>query len=286
MERALATYYRQEITNDVQVGILRRNITHPQSLQFLKDVGKFVRDVGKSFDSQASEHIYRALQLMTQVHLDQDNRPDGTAYISHPLSVARDVFKNQEQKNDKPAEYQKRVDSLVAALLHDSVEDQAVKLADLWKKDHRRDDTRSDRELALLYIGETFNPRVAQLVEMVSNEELRQGLGETPEEFKIRKLATYQRHFLHILEDPQAFGIKLADFSNNVLTIEDVADEGKKAKYRRKYGPLIPSVIDKLQDQSVDIRSGERRKLTRRYVRAWEEMGRPTLDEAMLQRVS
>ena len=56
---------------------------------------------------------------MVELHSNQAPRPDGTPYIEHPLAVASQVLEAMAQKDP---------DLVVAALLHDAVEDQTAKL--------------------------------------------------------------------------------------------------------------------------------------------------------------
>jgi (p)ppGpp synthase/HD superfamily hydrolase len=57
---------------------------------------------------------------MVELHLEQAPRPDGTPYIEHPLAVASQILEAMAHKDP---------DVVVAALLHDAVEDQTARLA-------------------------------------------------------------------------------------------------------------------------------------------------------------
>src|SRR5579859_2651470 len=91
--------------------------THATS--YLQQVSIFQQYVYTAFAPADAGRILAALELMVELHIDQAPRPDGTLYIEHPLAVASQVLEAMAQKN---------ADLVVAALLHDAVEDQATKL--------------------------------------------------------------------------------------------------------------------------------------------------------------
>ena len=255
-------------------------LTNAQREAFLSESQNFFESVTREFSSEDQKRIFSALRLMTTLHIPQKERPDHTAYISHPLNVATALLENMQKKD---------ADTIVAALLHDTVEDQGASLAKMWNIRNRRSQILSEREEALSEIQAQYGSRVRSIVEAVSNpnfnEEVREEVAkegiiieENSLEFKKRKVRHYQEHFLRIIHNKDAFLVKLADFSSNVLSIDDVADAKQRAKYIGKYGPLIPAVLTKLTDDSLNLKPEVRENLSRQFTQAWERMDQPILN--------
>jgi len=200
--------------------------------------------------------IERALRHMVDLHLDQKDRPDGTPYVSHPLDVALQVIDDVGCTD---------ADMVVAALLHDSVEDQAEKLG-------------GNLESALDTLVDRYGRRVAELVRHLTNPDfeelvLRRWPGEPLT--RGRKNQLYLEHVQHIAEtDLDAFAIKLCDFSCNALRLENVEDPQRRQKLEQKYAPVVDFIVDFLRQLE---RGGghplhERRsRLSRRFERAQKD---------------
>src|ERR1044071_9612039 len=120
-------------------------------------VMQFNAELDQHFDDENRLRIDSALHLMLEVHADQADRVDGTPYVEHPLSVGATVLALQEEKD---------ADIIIAALLHDSVEDQAAKLA---KKAGQYGSALADQDVALSYISSRFGQRVAKIVTALTN---------------------------------------------------------------------------------------------------------------------
>ena len=263
----------------LRVGISRK-LSLEQKATFVKGSYEFVKSVQNKYDEEERKRIFSAMDLMTKLHLPQDSRPDNTAYISHPLNVASYLVKNMNEKD---------ADIVVAALLHDSVEDQGEQLAKMYAIRTRRTHHLSEKDAALAEIEAEFGSRPRNIVAKVTNpdfdaevrEEMEsEGLevDENSSEFKSRKVRHYQNHFLEITGDKDAFLAKFSDFKDNALTIDKVKNAKKQEKYIGKYGPLIPAVLDKLKDDSLNLTLEEREKMIARFTQAWENMGKPTLN--------
>ena len=111
--------------------------------------------IANTFDLAEQEKINETLFQMIEFHKDQKDRPDGMPYISHPLEVSRTVVEDFGIRD---------VELIEASLLHDTVEDQGVKLAQVeleakygevvgsenFEEDHKDE----IRELALSKINE------------------------------------------------------------------------------------------------------------------------------------
>ncbi|OGE31096.1 hypothetical protein A2631_05490 [Candidatus Daviesbacteria bacterium RIFCSPHIGHO2_01_FULL_44_29] len=211
---------------------------------------------------------YGALALMLELHMDQKDRPDGTPYISHPLDVAIRVSDHLEKPNG---------DLLVAALMHDSVEDQAVKLVKMapvglyWGG-------LTDTQIALSVVGAKYGTRVRRIVSALSNEDtdaIAIAEGINPKDkvaFTNRKNELYAEHVGAAIQDPDVVLIKMFDFSANALRLDEVKDPERKLKLLAKYTPVVPRFIDRLNDTSRPVKVRGRDKILQELSEAHEKM--------------
>ena len=255
--------------------------TSQQRGEFFHQADWFLAKLTQHFKPQEQAKIQSALELMTSVHLTQEDRPDGKPYIAHPLDVAQQLV-------DGMQDGRKDADIVIAALLHDSVEDQGDKLTALWKQRAgvRRD--LPERETALSEIEAQFGTRVRNIVERDTNPNFGQevqdevkaegrSIDKKSQEYDDKKREKYQIHFVHLIQDTDAFMVKLADFVGNALTIQDVQLAILRDRYTKKYGPLIPYVLEKLADPSINLKPEVVADLSRRFQGAYTAMGEPKL---------
>lgn len=191
------------------------------------------------------ELVCRAFKLMVECHYDQADRPSGEPYIAHTLDVAINLMTNFPFYT---------ANEVAAALLHDSLEDQAEKLSQLYyDQDKYNWQTFSFLEKIAVIRSRVLNRRdAAHLLESFFNSEVVRLVGKATNPFydklmkanpTVSKNQLYKEHFSGITEDPKVFKIKLSDFENNALTIHRIKDPAKKAKLIAKYGPVIIEVI-------------------------------------------
>ncbi|MCB8920418.1 MAG: bifunctional (p)ppGpp synthetase/guanosine-3',5'-bis(diphosphate) 3'-pyrophosphohydrolase [Ardenticatenaceae bacterium] len=183
-------------------------------------------------------HIHDALGVMLDAHCEQKGRQSGEDYAQHPLEVALHVI---EQFGATSPEV------IIAALLHDTVEDQARKLVAM--RDTLPSTDGELQEQALRALADRFGPRVAELVSILTNPDFDALLaqyrraGQETDKYQL-----YSQHFAQIYErDAEAFMIKMADFAQNALHLDTVPEGSRKAHFRRKYGPVILLTLDRLQ---------------------------------------
>ncbi len=163
--------------------------------------------------------------------------------MNHPLEVAITLITKFGVRN---------ADAIMAALLHDSVEDQPHRLISVLGAKVANEAQVQSQALRLL--GEHFTPRVAEMVGHLTNPDFKamvtqaqlEGDRRSEDELKIH---FYKEHFLEILKkDPETFLIKLSDFSKNAFGLGKLADGPKKAGLRAKYGAVILSCSEALRD--------------------------------------
>jgi (p)ppGpp synthase/HD superfamily hydrolase len=182
----------------------------------------------EDFAEADRERLMSALDLAASLHEGQ--RRVREPYLNHVLRVAIRIIHYYDVRD---------VDVIVAALLHDSAEDQAERLAGV-----------PDTEKALKRLAELFGPRVAGLVESVTN----------PEYTADRSVhEQYREHLAESLErDPWARVIKVSDFTDNgVGVIHTVGPKVRSAA--TKYRPLVPVFRDLVTrpDTPLDARARE-----------------------------
>ena len=139
-------------------------------------------DVRAAYDSEAGlDKLKRAYLFGRSAH-DGQSRESGEPYFTHPLRVAHLL-----------AEMRLDTDTLVTALLHDTVEDTGSTLQDI-----------SDR----------FTPEVAKLVDGVTKlTNMQLSSTETKEAENIRKL------LMAIAQDMRVILVKLADRLHNMPSL-------------------------------------------------------------------
>ena len=163
--------------------------------------------------------IDRAVQYANEKHQFQ-KRKDGSPYIIHPLAVAEIV-----------AEMKLDVDAVLAALLHDCIEDTDA----------------SQDEIARL-----FNPSVAELVEGVTK--LTRVDFTTQEEKQMENL---RKMFMAMSKDIRVVLIKIADRLHNMRTMQYQSPKKQIIKCRETmdiYAPLAHRLgMQKMKWELEDI---------------------------------
>jgi (p)ppGpp synthase/HD superfamily hydrolase len=157
-----------------------------------------------------------ALALADELH--GEDRRTREPYLNHLLRSTIRVLTYYHVED---------ADVLAATLLHDCVEDHAPELAGRPAGAPTQDDI----DVALMVLTRRFNPRVAQLVEAVTNPLRVPGLDRHDQ---------YRAHVAASLEAyPWARVIKASDFTDNgVGLIYTLAH--RQTTLARKYRPLVP----------------------------------------------
>jgi (p)ppGpp synthase/HD superfamily hydrolase len=180
-----------------------------------------------------------AAETAANTHLGQ-HRPDGSPYINHPINVAISAVSKFRVSNSS---------LLIAALLHDTVEDRATVLIETLNGQAASEANHQDQALECISVH--FGSRAAEVVGRLTNPEfaqlasIAQANGDS-RAIEVISRDLYKEHFLEILEqDPEAFLIKLADFGENALKLAGLEDQ-KRASLALKYGPVIVATISAL----------------------------------------
>ncbi|WP_019807630.1 RelA/SpoT family protein, partial [Saccharomonospora halophila] len=179
---------------------LARRITaqRPASVkQVLEPLAAIHRELHPSADLSL---LQRAYDVAEERHREQ-RRKSGDPYITHPLAVATIL-----------AELGMDTTTLVAALLHDTVEDTGYSLEQL---------------------GEDFGDKVSQLVDGVTKLD-KVKLGTAAEAETIRKMV------IAMARDPRVLVIKLADRLHNMRTMRFLPPEKQARKAKETLEVLAP----------------------------------------------
>lgn len=152
---------------------------------------ELIKKVKEYFPNIDESLLRKAYQFAEVAHADQ-KRYSGEPYIIHPLSTASIL-----------ADWKMDQDSIIAALLHDTVEDGAATLEDITKD---------------------FGPTVSSLVDGVTKVGHVKLRGSTNEEF----VENLRKMFLAMSQDLRVVIIKLADRLHNIRTLQYVPLERRK----------------------------------------------------------
>jgi GTP pyrophosphokinase len=179
----------------------------------------------KSYDPSADEDLLNRAYVYTMKQHGAQMRASGDPYFSHPIEVAGILTR-----------YKLDTASIVAALLHDTIEDTSATHADIEK---------------------LFGPDVARLVDGVtklSRIELQSDRTKQAENF--RKLV------LAMSEDIRVLLIKLADRLHNMRTLLHIKDPEKRRRIALEtmeiYAPLAERIgMSEIENELEDLAFAE-----------------------------
>src|SRR5580700_6733513 len=166
----------------------------------------------------------RALDLAARLHAA--DRREREPYINHLLRVAIRIMSHYGVHD---------ADVVIAALLHDAVEDHTAELAG----------PHGDRRAALAVLAAEFGPRVAELVAAVTNPEYAPDR-DTHEQYREHVADSLRRN-------PWARVIKASDFTDNGVGL--IHTTGPRVRtLAGKYAPLVPILrqLIELPDTPLD----------------------------------
>jgi guanosine-3',5'-bis(diphosphate) 3'-pyrophosphohydrolase len=175
----------------------------------------------KTYHANADlETLGRAYLFSQAAHATQ-MRDSGDPYFSHPAGVAHILAKMRMD-----------VDSLVTALLHDTVEDTLVTLETIKEK---------------------FGPKIAALVDGVTKLS-RIGLGSV----EAKQAENFRKLVVAMSEDIRVLVVKLADRLHNMRTLHFVQSIEKRQRIAREtieiYAPLADRLgMQALKDELEDL---------------------------------
>ncbi len=251
------------------------DLSLPRTLDAIKDFLTILEDKKENglIDSDDIKHIDMALSLMIQLHIGQPDRADGSGpFIKHPIEVAKGVLETYNGSD--------LASVTIAALLHDTIEDQSklLQVIHMGENDNSKSGSRSR---ALNALEQAFGHRVNVLVEKVSTplvvhdldlNKLKKRIGEK----KARKYYDFIDDIVKDVDDPAAFVIKWQDAKSNMLTIggiwESAIDLSKRVA-ELGLGDNDHNIKKRFED-AVKSKEGIYKKLRDKY--------RPVLEKILL----
>lgn len=179
---------------------------------------RFAQEID-SFPPDLRARIEEALALAARLH--QHQRRVREPYLNHLLRVTIRIIHYYGVTD---------VDVIIAALLHDAVEDHPFELAGLPATEGS-----PPTEEALAVLRERFGSRVAELVAAVTNP-----VYTSDRDHHVQ----YREHVQESLEtNPWARIIKISDFTDNGVGVIHTVGP-KVASAARKYRPMVPIFRD------------------------------------------
>lgn len=154
------------------------------------DIDKLIEEIVKYYPEANTEAVKAAYKFAANSHQNQ-YRVSGEPYIVHPLGVAKIL-----------AELQMDIDTIIASLLHDVVEDTEVTFEEL---------------------KQVFGEEVANLVDGVTK--LSKIAFRSSEEHQVENL---RKMFLAMAKDMRVILIKLADRLHNMRTLDHLPEKKQK----------------------------------------------------------
>lgn len=162
-----------------------------------------------AYDKNAGEEaLRRAYEYASKMH-EKQKRESGEPYIIHPINVAEILI-----------EYHLDYTSIIAALLHDVVEDTTATLED---------------------VRNLFGNEVAKLVDGVTKLTRIEW-----NSVKIKQAENFRKLVLAMSEDIRVLMIKLADRLHNMRTLNCVATEEKKQRVARETMEIYVQLAERL----------------------------------------
>lgn len=153
---------------------------------------KLEKKIETAYGKEAVESFYRALSFAQEAHKDQ-KRSSGEPYTVHPVEVALILV-----------DLGLDMDTIIAGLLHDTVEDANIPLADIEK---------------------LFGTEVMRLVDGITK--LGKFAYKTKEE---QQVETLRKMFLAMGKDIRVIIIKFADRLHNLRTLEYINEDKQREK--------------------------------------------------------
>jgi hypothetical protein len=200
-----------------------------------------------SFPEADQDRPNRALERAARLHAG--DRRGREPYLNHLLRVAIRIMSHYGVHD---------ADVVIAALLHDAVEDHAAELAGSGTADAGAGDS---RRAALAALAAEFGPRVAELVGAVTNPQYAPGR-DAHEQYREHVADSLRQH-------PWARVIKASDFTDNGVGL--IHASGPRLRtLAGKYAPLVPVLRELIELPDTPLDAAARQQIMAQLDRAAE----------------
>lgn len=189
----------------------------------------------RGFRAPEMKMIFDALDVAYQIHHLQRDRSDGFPFLRHVYSVAANLL---EWFPDCSAS------TLVAAFLHDAIEDQRARLI-LVLGAGSEDIT--DQELQVL-LEKRFDKVAASTIINLTNKD---NTGPEDPNFKRQSYTSYVRSVL--LGSVEGRQVKLSDITDNALRLDCVVVDGRAAQLKSKYQPTLEFIMECVRTRQLSV---------------------------------
>jgi GTP pyrophosphokinase len=211
------------------------------------DMRIFQRDAREYFSESAREQLRHAIEYASEVHRDQQ-RDSGEPYIIHPLQVAHCLM-----------EWGMDIDTVLAGILHDTVEDTVATLE---------------------HIEHLFGRDVAFLVDGVTKvSQARAGMRDL-DSYLPQTKDNLTKLLIAVGQDIRVIIIKLADRLHNMQTLQHKSKE-KQKKIARETIEVFAPLADRLNIRRVRVQLEE---LSFRYLSPTEFKTTKSLIDSRLKK--
>ena len=176
----------------------------------------------RAYDPQADENLLNRAYVFSMKAHGSQKRASGDPYFSHPLEVAGILT---ELKLDS--------DTIVTALLHDTIEDTVATYDDIEKM---------------------FGPKIAQLVDGVT----KLSKLERPASESARQAENFRKLLVAMSNDIRVLLVKLADRLHNMRTLHFIKDPEKRKRIAVEtmeiYAPLAERIgMQEMREELEDL---------------------------------
>lgn len=214
----------------------------------------------------AVEDIDAAIDLASILHAHQTRSNRGnfskTPYIEHPLRNAVRLLRLNVKDRD----------IIIAAILHDTVEDGAKAFV---KKFYGEDYSElKAREILREHISSKYGERVLHLVDAVTNDYI--AFNEASKMTVKEKHDRYKAHVQEqITDDEGVFLVKVSDFIDNATGLyhnNTPARAEKTKKQAKKYLPVVDVFLNELESNRLPIPAEDVKRIREQLERTTERL--------------
>jgi len=229
---------------------------HDRKGAIIGEAEELIKRIVGIFPDNQRQEVVNAVLDMLKLHAGQAVRLNGELVVEHLLETTNLLL--NIVKDPQPEE-------VVAALLHDAIEDRVKEVAHQDREDRVGSSlfVGDDERWALLFAslrmehvyGEKIRKMLIKLLKPNYKEEVAKISGsEEPDidEFTSIKNRLYKNYIEKALDDPEVAMIKLADFITNASDANAIPDNRAEDRKRiqDKYSAGFPLVLGKFNEQS------------------------------------